>query len=482
MRARTIHKGLWVLAALAWAALLMPLFIGALGAHPATDDYVFTGITHNTWLDTHSLPHVVKDALSYALRTYRDWQGTITGIVVMCLNPAFISTQAYAWHAPVLLALWLACFYAFLRVLLVGRFGFSRAACTGTFFVLTLLQWVFVPSLLEGLYWHNGAWFYTGTTAVFFLTLALLLHGRRAGRIAALALLAFIGLNNYITAALSCALLALLTLADAWRARQGGRTDRGLARFGVPLAVVLACLLISVLAPGNRVRMETDAMYGAQSLWPLRSLVWTARDALGYVWRFLFKTPLLCVLVLCFAFAVRMARGVRFSARYPGIVTLAAYVLLCAMIFPHMFTSGYAGPGRIVNLYHHYVVTAGGLLALYWAVWLAQRGRTCRRRIGLCMALAALLLAVVLTGGRMAGDYAALTGEIASGQLLAYRRQTQRATVLLEAAGEADVVRIPPEEITSVTGMHTGGAQADHWQNQALAVYYGVAGVVVDAP
>ena len=37
-------------------------------------------------VQTGSLPHVLKDALSYALRTWRDWQGTVTGVIIMTLN------------------------------------------------------------------------------------------------------------------------------------------------------------------------------------------------------------------------------------------------------------------------------------------------------------------------------------------------------------------------------------------------------------
>ena len=57
---------------LLWAALLAPFFLGARAAHPATDDFTFAAYTHATWLETGSILHVVKDALSYALRTWRD--------------------------------------------------------------------------------------------------------------------------------------------------------------------------------------------------------------------------------------------------------------------------------------------------------------------------------------------------------------------------------------------------------------------------
>lgn len=465
----------WALAWLAWGLFLTPLFIGALGAHPATDDYVFAGITHGTWESMRSLPHVVKDALSYALRTYRDWQGTISGVIVMCLNPAAFSYEYYGIHAVVLLTLWLVAFYALVRVLLVRRWGLSRGAMWAVYLGVTVLQWGFLPTLVEGLYWHNGAWFYTGTTAVLFLVLALLLHGGRGCWLLALCLGVFIGLNNYITAALGC---AVLTLGVGWMVcvERAPRAQWG--RWAGVLAVMLALLIVSVLAPGNRVRMETDAMYGRESAWLFKSLWWTVRDAAKFTARFWLRTPLLAVLAVCFPLMVRAGKGCTIRARYPGLVTLGGYVLLCAMLFPHQFTSGSAGPGRIIDLYHHYVVTASTLITLYWAIWLSQRRYTVRARWSTALAAAALCATLIVCGGVPEMDYARLVREITTGSLIEYREQTRAAYALLEAATPEDVVRVPQEAVRSVTGMQTGGADAQGWQNVALADYFGVAGVV----
>ena len=76
-----------------WLLILVPLVLGAKAAHPATDDFTFALYTHPTWVETGSLPHVIKDALSYTLRTWRDWQGTMTGVVVMALGPTAFTLE-----------------------------------------------------------------------------------------------------------------------------------------------------------------------------------------------------------------------------------------------------------------------------------------------------------------------------------------------------------------------------------------------------
>lgn len=474
----------WVL----WGLMLLPLFIGALGANPATDDFVFTSITHNTWLDTHSLPHVAKDALSYSLRTWRDWQGTFTGVVLMYLNPAFISATLYPIHAPILLLLWLSAFYFCLRKVLTNRFGVNKKYVAPLYMLITLMQWIFLPTYLEGLYWHNGAWFYTGTQAICFIALTLSLSlGEKGGRwrIAALCLLGiFIGLNNYITAAFTCAAFTLIALTDYASSNKASRR-RVLLRWALPLAALFAAVLLSVLAPGNHVRMATDDMYGKADYWFIQSILWTMRDAAGYFYRFTLKTPLLALLLLATPLLWHVVVRSKIDFRAPLRMTLGTFVLLCAMIFPHMFTSGYAGPGRIVDLYHHYVVTAVTLLWVYLVGYFARnhagvfRFMRSHKAFAPCLSLLALFMTLTLTSFTIASDYTALVREITSGQLLSYRAQTRATFALLEEAGPDDDVTIPAPVIRSVTGSGTGGGDPDSWQNIALASYYRVKSVTV---
>lgn len=150
---------------LLWAALLAPFFLGARAAHPATDDFTFAAYTHATWLETGSILHVVKDALSYALRTWRDWQGTVTGVIIMALNPAVFSLEHYGVHAVLLLGLILASALVFLRHFLGKRLALPRRAWLPLALALSAAQLMFLPDIVEGIYWFNGAWFYMATSS-----------------------------------------------------------------------------------------------------------------------------------------------------------------------------------------------------------------------------------------------------------------------------------------------------------------------------
>ena len=162
-----------LLGVILWAALLAPFFLGAPAAHPATDDFTFAAYTHPTWVQTGSILHVLKDALSYALRTWRDWQGTVTGVIIMTLNPAVFSLEHYGVHAIVLLALHLVSWLIFTGHVFGRRLGLSKTAWISLYLVLSAMSLVFLPDIVEGIYWFNGAWFYTGAQAAALVTLVL---------------------------------------------------------------------------------------------------------------------------------------------------------------------------------------------------------------------------------------------------------------------------------------------------------------------
>ena len=90
-----------------------------------------------------------------------------------------------------------------------------------------------------------------------------------------------------------------------------------------------------MLAPGNRVRMETDGAHQEGLVWLLSSILWTMRDAAGYMLRFSLKTPLLAILCLM---TPRLALRVRVRTGNVLLPWILVYLVLCAMIIPHMYS------------------------------------------------------------------------------------------------------------------------------------------------
>ena len=486
---------LYALGALLFAALLVPFFLGARAAHPATDDFTFALYTHPTWVQTGSILRVLKDALSYALRTWRDWQGTVTGVILMALNPAVFSLPHYGVHAVVLLALILVSALVFLRHMLGVRFGLPRGVWLPMAMALAAVQLVFLPDFVEGIYWFNGAWFYMGAQSVALLTLVLCDRlavstasgARRAIAALVCSLLLFaLGMDNYITAMMTAAALLMMALERAWAAHAAACPDerRAAIRTALLLLPIGAGLLLSVIAPGNSVRMETDGAHQSGIGWLMLSIGWTLRDAALYVVRFAFKTPLLALMAALTPVLCRtLPGGEAVRRRCPPVpaTLLGAYLILCAMIIPHMYSSGYAGSGRVVNMYHSFVVFA---LPVAWCMALmrltpARRAEIAspknRRRLALGVLGA---LAICLLGGQL-GNYEKLVRDQLDGTQAAYIAQFECEYALCEAAGPEDDVALPGWTVQTVTGKPTAYEDATVWTNESMAQYFGVRSVYV---
>ena len=512
---KIIRRGL---AILVWVLLLLPFFLAAPGAHPATDDFTFAVYTRATWLATGSLPHVVKDALSYTLRTWRDWQGTATGVLLMALNPAVFSLEAYWTHAVVLLVLNLGAWFVFLRHVMKRRMGLGNEAFVPMYLALSAALLVFLPDMVEGIYWFNGAWFYMGAQAAALLTLTLCdrfaetgLTGVRKALLAALCclLLFALGMDNYITAMMTAAALFMMAAQrlwagmkepgdslvgvrqdDAWQEHAFGgeaaaaQQRRAALRTALLLVPIALGLLLAVIAPGNAVRMAADGAHRSGLAYLAESFARTLAAAAGYFVRFMTRTPLLLILwALTPALCRAMNRApVRREYRMPSIpvIALAAYLILCAMIIPHMYASGYAGSGRVVNMYHCYVLLA---VPVAWMMmllrmkpetrgWLA--GDPAPRVAGGMAAIAALV--ICLASGQQS-SYVKLVSDQLDGTQAAYIAQYRNEYALC-SAGEEDVW-LPAWEVTTMTGKPTAFEDPTMWTNESMAAYFGVASVRV---
>ena len=470
-----------------WVLLLLPFFLGASAAHPATDDFTFAAYTHPTWMQTGSILHVLKDALSYALRTWRDWQGTFTGIVIMTLNPAVFAIEHYGVHAIILLAAHIAAWFMFLFHMLGRRLGLNRRVCLHMALALSALSLMFLPDIVEGIYWFNGAWFYTGAQAAALMTLVLSdrLCEYRGGRtktvlwaLVCAGLLFALGMDNYITAMMTAAAIFMMALQRFW-----AKDKREALRMALLLVPIGIGLLLSVIAPGNAVRMERDGAHQSGMAWLLMSFVWTMRDAVFYIVRFSLKTPLLALLAVLTPALCRALRetDAEKAKRCPLVwaAALGFYLILCAMIIPHMYSSGYAGSGRVVNMYHLYVMIA---LPLVWVMALIRLGPGVRESLSsakmqkISLILGAALLALCLALGQL-GNYVKLVSDQLDGTQKAYIAQFRQEYTLCEAAGAEDDVVLPAWTVQTMTGKPTACEDAAAWTNESMAHFFGVKSV-----
>jgi len=270
----------------------------------------------------------------------------------------------------------------------------------------------------------------------------------------------------------------------------GGKGEKLLEKQAALRALLLmlpvgAGLALSVVAPGNSVRMATDGAHQAGMEWLISSILWTMRDAAFYFARFTLKTPLLALLIgMTPLLAKAVDRHEEKAWRCPPVLftVIGTYLILCAMIIPHMYSSGYAGSGRVVNLYHLYVLLA--VPAAYVMILMRLKLRTraglwCRETKQTCAVLSLCALALCLALGQL-DNYVKLVRDQSNGTQARYIAQFKSEYALCEAAGEADDVLLPAWTVQTMTGKPTAYADETVWTNESMAHYFGVRSVKAD--
>ena len=141
-----------------------------------------------------------------------------------------------------------------------------------------------------------------------------------------------------------------------------------------------------------------------------------------------------------------------------------------------MYSSGYAGSGRVVNMYHLYMLLAAPIAMYLVLLRLSGLRRMIARGARVCYLLGAAALVLCLSLGQL-GNYVKLVCDQMDGTQRAYIAQFRREYALCEAAGGEDDVLLPAWTVQTVTGKPTAYADPTVWTNESMAHYFGVRSV-----
>ena len=399
---------------------LVPVLYIARYAAPSADDFNEGTAARLAFL-AGGFPAAVKAAFAETARLYRVWIGYFSSMFLTQLQPAAFGEKFYAVTPALMLASLSGGVFFFFRRLFVRRMRLSKdaAQAAAAVFLLTAVQ--NLPGRNEALYWYSGAVNYT-----FFFGLALIFLGALAGdgpvkneredgsgkaaawKTAALSLLGFcLGGCNYMTALSLAVVLFFYLLYEAFAAGgKAGKSPRRLpARKWIPAAAFYLGFLVSVAAPGNRVRGG-----GMNGMPPVTAVL----TSFKYVYEYCFdqwtgKTVLIG-LMLCAVFLDRLVREYRaetgFRFPYPAVVFAGGICLAAANITPPLYAGGNIIAGRLKALIFLQYLLILALLVFYGLGFLRrvmeERGgqnektRTAEEAAGACFTRTAFAVLWVL--------------------------------------------------------------------------------------
>lgn len=389
--ARAAHedRGLWTLwlvaagALAALTAMLVPLLAISAYNHSYADDWHYGVWAHLALQSSAGDPLSALGAAYDQVKTaYTDWQGTYTAIFLMALEPGIVGEDAYVVAAPAIMASLVAATFWSSHVLLREWLHFDRPSWIAVASLVLVLQTQLLPSPVEALFWYNSAVYYTFFHSLMLVLLGMVLRSVDPNRskpvlklVIASTVVAFVlAGGNFVTVLVTGELLVVLCVV-LWR--------RNVTSFSwalLPTAALFCGAVISMTAPGNSVRQQTqypqDALGAADTIWR------SSLSAFQYLSSWTTGLVVLAMGVIA-VLAVRAAFGKdapRRAWRLPGLVSVGLVALFATSFTPTFYSMGTVGPGRVQDVRLELYVVLLVLDVVYWAGWAAWKVRARRER------------------------------------------------------------------------------------------------------
>jgi|GEM_PF-3964769 len=336
-----------ILVYLVLAFLLWPLIKLSMHNVPMADDFIYGLPAKHAYVETGSVFAAVKAAASVVADKYMNWQGSYSSIFLMALQPEVFSMSLYHFAAillivftvlaPVFLALVINKYYlkADVRALLI-----AVAAYVATIFS-------YMPSIMQGIYWFNSAYYYTFTfdMALCYIAIMILFSNtnKKRARWIYFSLLILMSImlagTNYpfILAAAICYPVFVLT-ALIKRAKYRWYYFGFCIFFGVLAAV-------NVFAPGN---LGQSALKTHASIPMTLFLMLTDFSAEMADWS---RIPITIVsAVLIIPFSGKFVSNSKIKFAHPVLTILFSAFLLYSQYAMAEFVFKNSGPARAINI------------------------------------------------------------------------------------------------------------------------------------
>lgn len=474
---------------LALLLTLIPLIWLGYYNYPTGDDYYYGVEAHLVWQQTGNFFRAFLAACQGVVKSYQNWQGTYSALLLMYLAPNAFSNTAY--HLVPLVILLLLC----------GGIFFLLRPLVRYFFAGSVEDWIILSSVLsmlciqtvdfqsDSFYWYNGSMYYTGFFAVTLFFLGILfcyLHSKRKLLLVPLILLGiFLGGGNYVSLFPCLLLLVTMTFMLAWRG------NRQALSLGIVTVVLGLSFGISAVAPGNSVRQS--------GMWKIPAWKAIAKSLLqglqytfawiGFWW--ILAAVILIPVVWRMLHQKETKGGCKFS--HPILFTGYFYGLFCAMSCPLFYTMNSTGPGRAVAIIYYTFLLGSFAVLFYWVGFVAgkvreRQGQPDRKAAGnrwlpvrICLILLSLL-GICLTGSWQKLSTVKAVRMLTDGEAAGYAEEYEQRMELLTDPEIRQVVLTPFENQPEL--IYSGDLPGDLQDatNKRVARYFGKESIYVNYP
>lgn len=461
--------------------LMLPVLYLSFVNRASGDDYGYGAYTRSAWMNTHSFIALGSAIWQTIRQCYFSWQGTWFSVFLFSLQPEVFNDRAYVLVAFFVLCLWIgSTFYLFYQVL-YKNMQFDKWAYLLTTIWFLLISIEFIPSTKSSIYWFNGCAHYMIPFAMCQIATAWLLsYSKSFGKRTFVGITVFmtlLGGSNY-QAALFILIVAGYIGIAAWVLKK----DKRIFMLFFPIILELLGLIISMKAPGNKVRGGEE--FGFSVTKGTETIVSSFLQGLKDIGVYLNEKPLVFVgilLLLSFLVVILCCEKEVIFPIHPLLLTVLLFCLYCAMQAPAIY-AGVEVSGGVHNMnFQTFLLTVSGVLLII-AVYIAKgiRGRwkgtsvyKVQRYILSFGILLCLLLTIIFRSDIKESTSYVCLRYMASGEAQDYRKQMDLQTNLLENGQTEDIVVPFINDVQGPLMQMPVTGNPDAWSNQVTARFYG---------
>ena len=458
---------------------LIPIIITMFYSVPVLDDYNFGYWSHKSIVDGGSfIGGIFKSNNEF----YMNWQGFYTANLLAAAQPFNIDVNLYFVSNILVLASIVFAFLYFGKTVLLNAFKMSFS----DYIIITIpvlsLFIQFMPSVSEGLYWMDGSLSMFAISCLLTLfSLIINYHLKNQNRYFVLAVLVAIvmsggGLIGFVT------VLLVLSVFLVYSLRKKYNTTKLII---VLLAIFVIGTIISIVAPGNRVRLDTVDHINRSPL----TFVTSIAKALFYSFVYYGKWSTLCflaVMVLASVVFFNYAKESKYRFKNPLLVFILCYLLYAGRMSVELFIGDTLGAGRQYNEYYYSFLILFSVSILYFVGWLSKRPdlkiKIDKKRIS-----AVFLAFVLFVFGAGCFNYRVKSMTTVSTGLSFVKSETQQYSeemreriAVYEDSSIKNVVVKPLSVYPSFFVEEPLSTDSDYWTNKSVAMYYNKDSVVLE--
>lgn len=448
---------------------VLPYFIISVFSRPSADDYTYSIGTHQlVCSEKWNLFSLIKAAFAVDMEFYNNWQGLYSSAFVLSLQPGIFGEEFYFIGAWALMALLFLSIWFLANNLVHGLLGGGikkRYVALFSFFVFAVLIQG-MPSMLQGIYWFNGAWNYTFFFCLVLLNVGLLIgyifRGGGKCRLVLLTLLSFIiSGGNHVTAFLNILLLVIV----------GALMFKRKKELLIPLSMAIIGYIIVFVAPGTMVRQGEEARQGIIST--LAHCVW---------WLFKYlcdwidvQFVFLMILLIPVAYLLSCRCNIDFNIFkiHPIFMVLGEMMLICGMLCVPFMAMGNLGSDRLKNVIWLTFMICSAINWMYLMLWskvfLLFQNVKFNGIYALCIFCSCIIVCFFTDS-----NIYMTVGELVNGKAVEYANACDERYELMEQSPIGTIIYVGELPDSKMLKFSDLSADTEFWTNAAWGDYYSV--------